>query len=390
MNTNNRILHGLLLCFAAVWGVVRAVDAPAASSRVTNLKFEGERWSYAAAGQTVAGFLLKPDGAGPFPAVIINHGKGGRPEDLSLRWARDMVRWGLVCICPTLTHIAGTTIQDQDGASAENLARIGNCFDILGGLGCVDLNRVAVAGHSMGAFATIGYCGTAPERVRAVVVCAGGVTTRTGVPMPAADLAARITAPTLILHGTVDGAVAPASSAQLQTILAQRQIACRRVLFEGTNHDLPTNAATRDTVLALIREWFATQGVLSLDGNSAPTVTPPADRTVAVDAPAAPLAFTVGDREIPPRALEVTVASSYPRLLPAASITVTGDGADRALRITPLPGQAGRTTIFLTVSSGRLVTTRSFVFSVADATGVVPPPVVERPLFRRGGPPLKE
>jgi dienelactone hydrolase len=376
----------LLALGALAFGGARAADP----SRISNLRIDGERWSYEAAGHTIAGFLLTPKGAGPFAAVIINHGKGGRPEDFSLRWAREVVQWGLVCICPTLTHVAGTAIQGQDGASAENIARIDDCFAILAGLGSVDRQRVAVVGHSMGAFATIAFCGTAPTHARAAVVCAGGVTTREGVAMPPVDLAARITAPTLIVHGTVDGAVAPPTSAQLERLLAQRQIACRRVLFEGTNHDLPTNPATRATVLALIREWFVDQGVLAPAGNTPPTVALPADLTIRVDAPPAPLALTVGDRETSPEELIVSVATSYPRLLPAANIVMAGSGAQRTLQVAPVPGEAGRTTIFVTASDGQLVTTRSFVLSVADATGVVPPPVVERPIpGRRGGPPKK-
>lgn len=385
---HRRLVPCVLACLALTVLAARAGEPPAATGpRLANLRFDGERWSYVAEGRTIAGYLLRPAGNGPFPAVIINHGKGGRPEDLSLRWAREMVNWGLVCVCTTLTHVAGTEIQGQDGASAENLARLGDAVALLARAGNVDLQRVAVIGHSMGAFATIGFCGTQPAAIKAAVICAGGVTTRPGMPMPHVDVAARITAATLILHGTVDGAVAPPTSAQLQALLERSRVPHRRVLFEGTNHDLPTNPATRATVVALIREWLATAGVLDAAGNTAPTLTPPADHTARVGQPFPALAFTVGDRESAAADLIVTAATSYPRLLPAENLTLGGAGAERVLQWRPLPGQAGRTTVFLTVSDGRLVTTRSFVLSVADATGAVPPPIVERPGPGRRGPP---
>ncbi len=346
----------------------------------------GEKWTYSSPGRTFAGYLLKPEGQGPFPAVIINHGKGGRPEQFSLNWAREMVQWGLVCICPTLTHVAGTDIQGKDGASEENIARDATCLGILEQLGCVDMKRVAVTGHSMGSFLTIGYCGTAGGKIKAAAISAGGLGPRPGLASPPRELAANITAPFLILHGNVDQAVPHQASAALQEVLEKNKVPNRRVIFENTDHSLPTNPATRATVLTLIHEWFTSQGVLDPRGDAAPMATPPADQLAKAGEPAGPYKFSVGDADAKPTELAVTVASSNSKLLPAASLKLAGQGAERSVEALPVPGQAGTTTIFLTVSDHMRTTTRSFVLRVADANGVVPTPTIERRL--PPGPPL--
>jgi dienelactone hydrolase len=50
------------------------------------------------------GILLKPKGKGPFPAMLISHGLGGNAQSFGMMKAREMVKWGLVCIAPNYTH----------------------------------------------------------------------------------------------------------------------------------------------------------------------------------------------------------------------------------------------------------------------------------------------
>lgn len=345
---------------------------------IPTFHLDGETWIYAKGERTFTGYLLKPEGEGPFPAVIINHGKGGGPEGFSMAWAREMVQWGLVCIAPTLTHAAGTDIQGKDGSSEENISRGGDCLIMLEKLGYVDLKRVAVAGHSMGGYVTIGFCGIVGARVKAAAVVAAGVAPRSGTPAPPADLAALSSAPLLMLHGTLDRTAAPAMSAALQKVLEDRRVPTRRELFVGTDHDLATNPATRAVTLSLIREWFTTHGILPRGKNTAPTLSPPVDQTIRAGGRVARLDFIVGDIETAAEALTVSVASSNPKVLRETDITLEGAGAQRLLVARPQANQAGPTTIFLSVSDGQLSTTRSFVLGFADATGKVPEPVVER------------
>jgi dienelactone hydrolase len=367
-----RSLHYLPLVFFGL-SLLRSADAS-----VPKFDLEGEKWTWSDGGRSFSGYLLKPDGSGPFPAVIINHGKGGRPDQFSVNWAREMVKWGLVAICPTLTHVAGTDIQGKDGASQENLQRGRDCLTMLNRLGYVDAKRVAVVGHSMGGYLTIGLSGLAGSAVKAMAVSAGGVTPEQGRPMPSIELASGITAPTLMLHGVVDGAVPLRSSQLLKEVLDQRGVPNRRVVFEAINHDLPTNPATRTVMLTLIREWFIEQGVIPQPDNSAPTISTPADCQAPAGSALGPVTFQVGDEETPAVKLKVTAVSSCLRVLRVGDIALSGEGAERTLTARLVGDQAGPLTILLTVSDGDRTTTTSFVVGVTDATGAVPDPTPER------------
>ena len=138
--------------------------------------WSGTNFTYTDAQRTFTGILLKPAGAGPFPAVIISHGAGGSVTNYSLPKARDMSSWGLVAIAPNLTHVGGgeTNVVNM-GFCPENLARITACLNVLGSLPYVDTNRIALFGHSMGAFATIGSAAALTGRIRAASITSGGI-----------------------------------------------------------------------------------------------------------------------------------------------------------------------------------------------------------------------
>lgn len=83
--------------------------------------------------------------------------------------------------------------------------------------------------------------------------------------------------------------------------------------------------------------------------------------TVATSA----LAFTVGDSVTPAEVLTVTGVSSNHKLAPTANIAFGGSGATRTVKITPLAGVSGVTTITLTVANdGGLTTKMSFTLTV--------------------------
>jgi dipeptidyl aminopeptidase/acylaminoacyl peptidase len=47
---------------------------------------------------TLRGYLRRPDGAGPFPAVVLLHGCGGSPESLDQLWGVRIAGWGYVTL----------------------------------------------------------------------------------------------------------------------------------------------------------------------------------------------------------------------------------------------------------------------------------------------------
>src|SRR5262245_61468851 len=138
----------------------------------------GETFTYSDAERSFTGIFVKPAGDGPFPAVIVDHGQGGSAVGYSLPKAKEMVAWGLVAIGPTLTHAAGPNIDtspEGSGNSPENVARARACLAGLASLGNVDMTRVALWGHSKGAYAAIGQVAALGSAIRAAGMSAGGI-----------------------------------------------------------------------------------------------------------------------------------------------------------------------------------------------------------------------
>ncbi len=233
----------------------------AAADTPKGFKLDGERWTYRDGDFAMDGILLKPEGNGPFPAVLISHGLGGNAQSFGLNKAREMVQWGLVCIAPNYTHTGTGSDRAQFGASAENLRRARTCLEIVRSLPYADGKRVAAYGHSMGGFVTIGLAASAPEVLKAAAISGSGVAPRPGYPAPAAEEAEKIRAPFLILHGTADTTVRPEQSASLQQALERHHITNERHLFEGAAH--PIDQTQREEVFRRVRAWFVKQGVLN-------------------------------------------------------------------------------------------------------------------------------
>jgi len=243
---------------------VLAFVAPLKAQSGFDFQLTGETWTCSVAGEkTVSGILVKPQGPGPFPAIIISHGKSGTPAGFSLPKAREMTRWGLVCIGPLYTH--GTGDPDfadatQEGARAENIRRARLCLRIVESLAYVDDGRIAAYGNSMGAFVTIALAAAEPSVIRASAITAGGIVPSGDWPAPTVEETNPARSPFLILHGTADTTVPPQRSLLLQQVLATNAVPNERVLYQNIGHDLHQLEAA--DVYERIRRWLMTWQVL--------------------------------------------------------------------------------------------------------------------------------
>jgi hypothetical protein len=115
--------------------------------------------------QTLAGYLLVPDGAGPFPAVVVpfydpetSVGLKGELRDFALQLARR----GFVTLA--IGSPGGDARRPEIGAArCQPLAFLGyiaaNCYNALAALPEVDARRVGIVGHSYGGkWAMFGSC----------------------------------------------------------------------------------------------------------------------------------------------------------------------------------------------------------------------------------------
>lgn len=238
-----------------------------------NINFTGNNFTYSDAQRTVTGIFIKPAGAGPFPALIINHGTSGTAGGFGLQRANEMSPWGLACIAANLTHMAGAT-QDNTtwGYSPENLARIRACQAVLATRSDVNVNRLALWGHSRGAFAAIGAASDFGSELKALGFTAGGIHETADLSEPSAAEASHITAPTIMFHGSTDTIVPPADSLLLQTLLNTQGVTNTRIFYDTTGITPANNAhniqnttfytAPTTGILAQWRAWLITHGVL--------------------------------------------------------------------------------------------------------------------------------
>ena len=229
----------------------------------------GATWTYRQQVEGVSydlqGILLKPQGPGPFPAVIISHGAGGNAGGYGRAIARVMVDWGLVCIATNYTHAGGVAIgapgtSNDAGASTANVQRARRMVGILGGLGYVDVSRIALHGHSMGAFVTAATAGAFPDLFRAATHTAGGIRPDfVSAPAPTESQVAGIRAPYQMHHGDRDFVVLLLADQLMDAVLTARGVDHELVIYPGADHD---DVSQNPTMLARVRAWYQAKGLL--------------------------------------------------------------------------------------------------------------------------------
>ncbi|MDC9832626.1 dienelactone hydrolase family protein [Rhizobium binxianense] len=157
----------LFLCLAAFLGVtlagnpadadelVRFESAPVKLSpfRISKAREQGEILSQPQ-GTPLLGYLSRPEGDGPFPAVVLLHGCEGMRLSVKKLWPKRLVAWGYA----VLVVDSFTTRNIQDTCQTTLSDRV---FDAYGALNFlskqnfVDIRRVALMGFSAGGTATL-------------------------------------------------------------------------------------------------------------------------------------------------------------------------------------------------------------------------------------------
>ena len=144
--------------------------------------------------------LTKPDGDGPFPAVVLLHGCGGILLKRDNPWAERLSNWGYVALQVDSFRPRGVTSVCADRSSNSRFIpkRVRDAYDAkvcLSGLSFVDRNRIAVMGWSHGGWTTLHVLS---EKERDPFRAAIAFYPWCGIPMT--DL----NAPLLILMGDAD------------------------------------------------------------------------------------------------------------------------------------------------------------------------------------------
>lgn len=108
-------------------------------------------------------------------------------------------------------------------------------------------------------------------------------------------------------------------------------------------------------------------------GNTAPTISAIADRSVATGVSTGAIAFTVDDAQTAAGSLTLSAASSNTTLVPLANIVFGGSGGSRTVTVTPAAGQTGTAMVTVTVSDGSLTASEPFTLTVTATADTTPP-----------------
>jgi dienelactone hydrolase len=144
-----------------LWCVVRALMADAWATPLERVEFESasqRRMGALIPGDRIQGDLAKPDGAGPYPAVIGLHGCAGMHDTTKQRLADELVARGYVVLLVDSYATRGIDHACTSSAFVTFLRRRPDAYGalvFLAGQTFVDPHRVAAVGFSAGGWVTL-------------------------------------------------------------------------------------------------------------------------------------------------------------------------------------------------------------------------------------------
>ncbi len=211
------------------------------------------------------GYLTRPPGDGPFPAVVLMHGCGGIHAHVKEVWPERLVSWGYV----TLVVDSFTTRNIENSCKTYLPDRVFDAYgalDFLTKSGFVDARRVALMGFSAGGIATLeatkieGNEQLMDEKFRAAVayypVCA--------------PHESDATVPTLILNGDLDDWSPAERCRQRVSRLSGKGPPVELHIYPGARHDFDDEAMIKPkTVFGHVEEYNAAaaeQSIASIRG----------------------------------------------------------------------------------------------------------------------------
>jgi dienelactone hydrolase len=176
--------------------------------------------------------IFKPNGPGPFPMVVFNHGKiqgdpRGQARNRPLAFAREFVRRGYIVVAPNRQGFAGSGgAYQQTGCDVERngIAQaddVAATIDYMSKQPDVDARRIVVAGSSHGGLAAIAYGVNAAPGVRGLVNFSGGLRQdactgwQDNLTQAFATYGEHAQAPSLWLYGDNDSVWTPTLAAQM-------------------------------------------------------------------------------------------------------------------------------------------------------------------------------
>jgi dienelactone hydrolase len=109
------------------------------------------------AGPEISGWLYRPQGAGPFPAIVLAHTCAGVAESTDT-WGKLLAGWGYVVLAPDSFGPRGVTNVCGSGKVVTGnmrVADVAGAIDFLAAQPFVQRDRIGLIGHSHGGWTTM-------------------------------------------------------------------------------------------------------------------------------------------------------------------------------------------------------------------------------------------
>jgi len=225
-----------------LWCVVRALTVDAWAGPLERVEFDGAsqllRRGTVVPGDRIQGYLAKPEGTGPFPAVIVMHGCAGMFETTKRKLVDELVGGGYVVLLVDsfttrgIVHACTGGVLDVPGKRRPDAY---GALAFLAGQAFVDTRRVAAVGFSQGAWVSML---AAEDNSFELFVRPNDVRFRAVVafyPLCKA-VVGRLTIPTLILIGALDDWTPAADCSVRIDAWRNGGAPIEQVIYPGTHH----------------------------------------------------------------------------------------------------------------------------------------------------------
>jgi carboxymethylenebutenolidase len=184
-------------------------------------------------------FLVTPDGAGPYPAVLVLHTSGGL-QGADTDFAQALAREGYVALVPAFMEAYGITARTRRdtfvGDAQPIYDDLAAALDMLARHDKVKGGKLGAIGFSNGGYFAMWLAATG--KVQAGISYYGALS-GAGSDISLGRFRAAFTAqsaPVLILHGTADGTVPVQAAQHLAEIIAAVHAPYTLQLYPGVDH----------------------------------------------------------------------------------------------------------------------------------------------------------
>jgi len=215
---------------------------PVGGAAAEPIRFASVAVGNAAAGPEITGWLYRPSGTGPFPAIVLAHTCGGVNEQTEM-WARRLAGWGYVVLAPDSFGPRGEKNVCARGnlvSGNMRVADVAGAIDFLNAQPFVRKGEIGLIGHSHGGWTTVRAVqrnfGLAQRGLKAAVAyypaCNAAFDTHVDVPL-------------LILIGDKDDWTSADSCRKLQAAGFDRPGLVEAVYYPNARHSFDYNAPDR-------------------------------------------------------------------------------------------------------------------------------------------------